>query len=273
MRREDEDAAAIVQRALERDGVTMAFNTTIDRVSHTPAAEGDAFPEISLHVGDRTIVVDALLVATGRRPNVNNLGLDVAGVDFDKRGVKVNDKLQTSNSSIFAVGDVIGSYQFTHAADFMARLVLRNALFFGRDKFSNLLIPWCTYSDPEVAHVGLYPRDIEERGMKYKTFTRPFEDVDRALLEGSTEGFVRIHVKHGTDEILGATIVGEHAGDLISELTLAMQSKTGLGALASVIHPYPTRADAIRQTGDMFNRTRLTLTVKKLFRRLMALQR
>jgi pyruvate/2-oxoglutarate dehydrogenase complex dihydrolipoamide dehydrogenase (E3) component len=155
----------------------------------------------------------------------------------------------------------------------MARMVVRNALFFGRDKFSNLLIPWCTYTDPEVAHVGLYEHDLEERGIRYKTFTRRFAEVDLAIVEGETEGFVRVHVKQGTDEILGASIVHPHAGDMISEITLAMQSKTGLGSLANVIHPYPTSAEAIRQVGDLYNRTRLTDTVKKIFRRLMAVKR
>lgn len=218
--------------------------------------------------------VDALLVATGRKPNVSGLGLESAGVEFDeRRGVIVDDNLRTSNGDIFAVGDVCTRYQFTHAADFMARLVIRNALFFGRGKFSRLLIPWCTYTQPELAHVGLYPRDLEEREIDYATFERRFADVDRAKVDGETEGFVRIHVKKGSDEILGATVVGEHAGDLISEIALAMRGEVGLGTLADVIHPYPTTAEAIRQAGDAYNRTRLTNTVKSLFRGLLALRR
>jgi pyruvate/2-oxoglutarate dehydrogenase complex dihydrolipoamide dehydrogenase (E3) component len=188
-------------------------------------------------------------------------------------GVKVNDGLQTSNPDVYAVGDVASIYQFTHMADFMARLVIRNALFFGRDKFSNFLIPWATYTDPEVAHVGLYEKDLQEKSIEFATFTREFSDVDRTILEGETEGFVKIHVKKGTDQILGATIVGSHAGDMISEITVAMQSGMGLGKLASVIHPYPTAAEAIRQCGDAYNRARLTPTVKGIFHRLMALKR
>ena len=158
-------------------------------------------------------------------------------------------------------------------ADFMARLVIRNALFFGRDKVSNLLIPWATYTDPEVAHVGLYENDLQDREIEFETYKREFSDVDRAILEEETEGFVKVHVKKGTDQILGATIVGSHAGDMISEITVAMQNGMGLGKLSSVIHPYPTRAEAIRQCGDLYNKTRLTTTVKKIFSRLMALQR
>ncbi len=224
--------------------------------------------------GERRLEFDALLVATGRKPTVKGLGLEHAGVDHDERmGVAVDDRLQTTNPNIYAVGDVASKYQFTHMADFGARLVIRNALFFGRDKFSNLLIPWATYTDPEVAHVGLYEKDLEERNIAFATFTREFADVDRGIVDGETEGFVKIHVKKGTEQILGATIVCSHAGDMISEITVAMQSGMGLGKLANVIHPYPTTAEAIRQCGDAYNRARLTPTVKGIFHRLMAFKR
>jgi pyruvate/2-oxoglutarate dehydrogenase complex dihydrolipoamide dehydrogenase (E3) component len=273
--REDADAASIVQESLEDDGVEFVFGANIERVSHEPPPHEDAYPSVTLHLADRPdVTVDALLVATGRRPNVDGLGLQEAGVEFDMRtGVVVDNRLRTTNTDVFAVGDVATKYRFTHAADFMARMVVRNALFFGRENFDDLLIPWCTYTDPEVAHVGLYPRDLEDRGFDFDTFTREFADVDRAKLEGDTDGFVRIHVASGSDEILGATIVGPHAGDLISEITLAMQTDTGLGTLANVIHPYPTIAEAIRQSGDNYNRTRLTTTVKKLMRQVLSLRR
>jgi pyruvate/2-oxoglutarate dehydrogenase complex dihydrolipoamide dehydrogenase (E3) component len=151
------------------------------------------------------------------------LGLEHAGVDYDEwMGVAVNDRLQTSNPDIYAVGDVASKYQFTYMADFSVRLVIRNALFFGRDNFSNLLIPWATYTDPEVAHVGLYEKDLKERNIEYATYMREFTDVDRGIVNGETEGFVKVHVKKGTNRILGATIVGSHAGDMISEITVAM---------------------------------------------------
>jgi len=224
--------------------------------------------------GERKLAFDALLVATGRKPAVKGIGLEKAGVEYDERqGVLVDDKLQTTNPSVYAVGDVATRYQFTHMADFMARLVIRNALFFGRDKVSNLLIPWATYTDPEVAHVGLYESDFHDREIEFETYKREFSDVDRAILEEETEGFVKVHVKKGTDQILGATIVGSHAGDMISEITVAMQNGMGLSKLSSVIHPYPTTAEVIRQCGDLYNKTRLTTTVKKIFSRLMALQR
>ena len=271
--KEDPDAAKIVENSLRRDGVTFAYNVNYKGVESrggkppmTMVLEDDS--------GKRTLEFDALLVATGRKPTVKGLGLEDAGVEYDERmGVKVNDRMQTTNPDVYAVGDVASKYQFTHMSDFGARLVIRNALFFGRDKFSNLIIPWATYTEPEVAHVGLYEKDLQEQNIAFATFTREFSDVDRGIVDGETEGFVKIHVKKGTDQILGATIVGSHAGDMISEITVAMQSGMGLGKLANVIHPYPTAAEAIRQCGDAYNRGRLTPTVKGIFNRLMAFKR
>ncbi|MBW2573159.1 MAG: FAD-containing oxidoreductase [Deltaproteobacteria bacterium] len=271
--KEDPDAAKIIEKSLRQDGVTFAFHANYKRVESRIGK-----PQVTIVLedgsGERLIKFDALLVATGRKPAVRGLGLESAGVSYDERmGVTINDKAQTTNPDVYAVGDVASKYQFTHTADFMARLVIRNALFFGRDKFSSLLIPWATYTDPEVAHVGLYENDLQERNIEYATFTREFSDIDRSIVDGETEGYVKIHVKKGTDRILGATIVGSHAGDMISEITVAMQSGMGLGKLANVIHPYPTAADAIRQCGDAYNRARLTPTVKGIFHRLMAFKR
>ena len=271
--REDQDAANIVKNALIADGVTFAYNVNFKGVE----SRGRKAP-VSMIIeddkGERTLKFDALLVATGRKPTVKGLGLEDAGIEYDERmGVKVNDRMRTTNPDVYAVGDVASKYQFTHMSDFGARLVIRNALFFGRDKFSNFIIPWATYTEPEVAHVGLYEKDLEEQNIGFATFTREFSDVDRGIVDGETEGFVKIHVKKGTDQILGATIVGSHAGDMISEITVAMQAGMGLGKLANVIHPYPTAAEAIRQCGDAYNRSRLTPTVKGIFNRLMAFKR
>lgn len=271
--KEDPDAAKIVENSLRRDGVTIEYQANYKAVE---SRNGSSKVTIFLADGngDRALEFDALLLATGRKPAVEGLGLEDAAVTYDNRmGIQVDDRLQTTNPDVYAVGDVASKYQFTHMADFGARLVIRNALFFGRDKFSNLLVPWATYTDPEVAHVGLYEKDLQERGIGYATFSREFADVDRGIVDGETEGFVKIHVKKGTDQILGATIVGGHAGDMISEITVAIQSGMGLGKLANVIHPYPTTAEAIRQCGDAYNRARLTPTVKGIFHRLMALRR
>ncbi|MCH9675443.1 MAG: mercuric reductase [Gammaproteobacteria bacterium] len=268
--REDADAAALVYEALLHDGVHFEFSASTKAFRN----DGPANPAVVELADGRELRFDAVLVAIGRKPSVEGLGLEAAGVAFDARtGVTVDERLQTSNSNIYAVGDVASRYQFTHAADFMARAAIRNALFFGRANAQNLLIPWATYTDPEIAHVGLYPKDLDERGIAYETFLRDFADVDRTILDGEARGFVKIHVKRGSDEIVGATVVGTHAGDMISEITLAMQSRVGLGTIANVIHPYPTAADAIRQCGDAYNRTRLSPTIKAVFNRFLRFQR
>jgi len=265
------EAAQIVTDAMRSDGIQFQFQVSYKSVSHSANGIKLVYQQDNL---EQSLEGDALLIAIGRKPNVGGLGLEAAGVDYDSRqGVAVNDRLQTTNPNIYAVGDVATRFQFTHVSDFMARIALRNALAFGRDKFSSLLIPWATYTDPEVAHVGLYEKDLKERSIEYATYSRRFDDVDRSIVDGDTIGFVKIHVKRGSGQILGATIVGTHAGDMISEITLAIQSGTGLGSLAGVIHPYPTAAEAIRQCGDAYNSSRLTPTIKKVLYRLMAFQR
>ena len=211
------------------------------------------------------ITVDEILVGAGRRPNVGGLNLEVAGVKYDnKNGISVNDRLQSSNPRIYAAGDVCLKYKFTHTADAAARIVIQNALFGGHKKLSELTIPWTTYTDPEIAHVGMNESEAQEKGISIDTYMRPLGDVDRAIVDGEEEGFVKIHVKKGTDKILGATIVARHAGETISEITLAMANNLGLKSISNVIHPYPTQAEGIKQAADAYNRTRLTPLVKKL---------
>ena len=269
--REDRDGAGIVLQSMVQDGVKLLCCGKDLKLSR--AEGGKIRLTLESHGQSYDEVVDKILVAVGRTPNVEGLGLENAGVEYSKKGVRVNDRLQTSRRNIYAAGDICSPYQFTHAADFMARLVIRNALFFGRARASALTIPWTTYTDPEIAHVGLYEAQAREKGVQVDTYTRELKDVDRAILEGRTNGFVRVHVKKGKDKILGATVVAANAGDMICEITLAMTHGLGLGHLASTIHPYPTQAEAIRQVGDAFNRTRLTPLAKSLFTRLMAWRR
>jgi pyruvate/2-oxoglutarate dehydrogenase complex dihydrolipoamide dehydrogenase (E3) component len=271
MNREDADAAQLVQQVFVREGIHLILAATPTQVLKTDGGKLVGY-ECAGQPGE--IEVDEILAGAGRAPNVENLGLDAAGVKYDPReGVVVNDRLQTTNRRIYAAGDVCLKYKFTHMADATARIVIQNALFCGRKKVSALTIPWCTYTDPEVAHVGLNEAEAARQGIPIQTFTRPLSEVDRAILDGEAEGMVKIHVKRGSDKILGATIVARHAGEMISEITLAMAGKIGLGALASVIHPYPTQAEAIRQTGDLYNRTRLTPFVKQLLARFLAWRR
>ena len=268
--REDRDAAAILRTALERDGVNILCDGKDLNVSRH--AEGIRW-HLASGGAEQSGVADQLLVAVGRAPNVEGLGLESAGVTFSSQGVAVNERLQTDNPAIFACGDVCSRYQFTHAADFMARLVIQNALFQGRRRSTALTIPWATYTSPEVAHVGLTPAEAAAQGVAIDTFTQPLAKVDRAILDGEDEGFVRVHVRQGTDHIVGATIVAAHAGDLIGELSLAMTNQIGLGGLGASIHPYPTQAEAIRKVGDLYSRTRLTPFVKRLLARWLAWQR
>ena len=259
--REDPDAVAIVQAELERDGVRLVMGATIERVDR----EGEERRiRLVTDQGDEVVAVDRILVAAGRRPNTDGLGLGVAGVNHDHRGITVDDTLQTSNPRIYAAGDVCMAWQFTHAAEDAARIAVQNALFPGRRRLSTLTMPWCTYTDPEVAHVGLSAEQAEAQGVSVETYTQPWPAVDRALTDGDDEGFVRIHTRRGRDEILGATIVARHAGEMISEVTLAMVAKLGLSTLSTVIHPYPTQADAIRRTALQYSVSRVTPMVKRL---------
>jgi len=260
---EDREAAAIVRDALARDGIEVHEGVRIESV----AAGGGKRARFERDGVAREIETDEILVAAGRIPLVDGLNLEAAGVEYDGRiGVMVNDRLQTTNARIYAAGDVASPYRFTHVADASARIVIRNALFLGRQRASALTIPWCTYTDPEVAHVGLYEAQARRRG-GVRTFVQPLADVDRAVLDGETAGFVKVHVGERNDRILGATIVARHAGDLISELTLAITGGVGLGTIAQTIHPYPTQAEAIRKIADAYNRSRLTPRLSGLFRR------
>ena len=258
--REDPDAAAIVQASMIRDGVNLVVKCGVQRVERTDAGKVIHFT----CGGERSVVVDEILVGAGRAPNVEGLNLEAAGVTYDRHGVQVNDSLQTSNPRIYGAGDVCMAWKFTHAAEEAARVAVQNALLPGRRKLSVLTMPWCTYTDPEIAHVGMYEHEARQRGIDVDTFTHPWRDVDRAITDGEEDGFVKIHVKKGTDQILGATIVARHAGETISELTLAMVGKVGLKTLARVIHPYPTQADALRRAAFAYSVTRVTPLVKKL---------
>ncbi|MBI2947008.1 MAG: mercuric reductase [Verrucomicrobia bacterium] len=259
--REDADAAAIVSRVFDSEGLRMLSGVSVGRVEQTGGSRRIHFTREGQA---ETLDVDEILVSVGRIPNVEGLDLAAAGVEHSKQGVTVNDFLQTTHPDIYAAGDICSAHKFTHVADAMARLVIQNALFGGRKKVSSLIIPWCTYTDPEIAHVGLHEHDARKRGLAVKTFVQRFDEVDRAILDGETGGLVKVRVREGTDRILGATIVTRHAGEMIGEITVAIAGKMGLAKLANVIHPYPTQAEAIKKVADACNRTRLTPLVRKL---------
>jgi pyruvate/2-oxoglutarate dehydrogenase complex dihydrolipoamide dehydrogenase (E3) component len=269
--REDRDAAERVERAMVRDGVCLQLGAKIERVER---AGGDRIIYFSRNGGTDRLAVDQILVGVGRSPNVEGLDLERVGVAYDPRaGVTVDDRLRTTNPRIYAAGDVVPGHKYTHNSDFQARIVIQNALFFGRARASALTMPWSTYTDPEIAHVGLYERDAAARGIGVRTFVQELQDVDRAVLDGEALGFVKVHVRAGSDKILGATIVARHAGEMLPELTMAIAHGIGLGRIASVIHSYPTQAEAIRKLGDAYNRTRLTPLVKRVFGAWLAFSR
>jgi len=265
LNKEDVDAAEIVQNVLLKEGIQLILNSQIKRVIKT--TEGKTIDYIS---NDRkqSITVDEILVGAGRAPNVEGLNLETVGVEYDRKGVKVNDYLQTTNPKIYAAGDICMNWKFTHAADAAARIVIKNTLFspfgLGRSKLSNLVMPWVTYTDPEIAHVGMYEHEAQKAGIEVNTIKIPFSSVDRAIADGEVEGFVKILHEKESDQILGATIVARHAGEMISEVTTAIVNKIGLNGLSSVIHPYPTQAEGIKKAADAYRRTLLTPTSKKL---------
>ncbi len=269
--REDHDAAAVLEAALKRDGVEVMTGRRIKSVSPRGAERVIAVEKDGLA---SEIGVDEVLVGVGRAPAVEGLGLEAAKIEYDiTRGIVVDDHLRTTNPLVYAAGDVCSAYKFTHLADAQAKIALRNALFLGRSRASTLTIPWCTYTDPEIAHVGLSEDEARRRGVAVKAFTQPLAESDRAILDGETEGFVKILVKQGKDQIVGATIVASHAGEMITEITTAIVAGVGLGRLGDIIHPYPAQADAIRRAAVLYTRTRLTPFVARLLRAWLGLTR
>lgn len=263
----DAEAAQIIEETLTRDGVKVRLAAEAQQIS-----SGQGNKVVYYQVNDKmdSLTVEDILVATGRSPNVKGLNLEAVGVEYDaKKGVVIDDYLQTSNPNIYAVGDVAMEWKFTHAADAAARIAIQNALFsvfgIGRKKLS-LTMPWCAYTQPEVAHVGISAQEVEARSNEIDTFCVHLDDIDRAIIDGETDGFAKVYLKKGTDKILGATIVAAQAGDMISTITLAMVKKIGLGAIAGTIFPYPTQAEVIRKVADAYSRTRITPSLKKFTR-------
>lgn len=254
------EAAALVAKALAAEGV--ALHTGVKQLRAARTTEGASVSFDAAGVA-HAIEADAVLVAAGRVPNVEGLGLEAAGVKYTPRGVQVDDHLRTSNPRIFAAGDVASAFAFTHAADAQARIVIQNALFLGRTKASALTIPWCTYTSPEVAGIGKSAEALEKEGTPFSTHRVAMADLDRAVLDGETEGFLEVRTDP-RGKILGASAVSAHAGDLIGEVCLAMTHGLTMGQVSRAWHPYPTHAEAFRKAGDAFNRTRLTPFTKKL---------
>jgi pyruvate/2-oxoglutarate dehydrogenase complex dihydrolipoamide dehydrogenase (E3) component len=266
--REDHDAAGIVHRQLEGEGMAIINRAEILRVEPRGADKAIIF---SRDGRISEVVCQAILLAAGRAPNIEGLNLESAGVSYSADGVIVDDHLRTSNPRIYAAGDICSKHKYTHAADAMARIVLRNALSFGHSKIG--VMPSVTFTDPEVAHTGYNEADAQDAGFEVATITEHFNDLDRAILDGEDEGFARIHYDRRTGRILGGTIVARHAGEMISELTLAITHGLKMGALAKTIHPYPTQSEALRKIGDAYNRTKLKPWLLKFLKKWFEIRR
>lgn len=272
LNKEDRTVGDLLQTAFTQEGIKLFLESNIEKVER--GNEGKRIVYCSQGKLE-SVEVDAILVAVGRTPNVESLNLESVGVEYDKKGLKVNDYLQTTNASIYGAGDVCLPWKFTHVADASARIIIKNALFspfgLGKAKISDLIIPWVTYTDPEIAHVGLNENDAKVKGIEIETVQVMMGTVDRAITDNQTQGFIKVYHKKGSDQILGATLVGSHAGEMISQITTAIVHKIGLSGLSTVIHPYPTQAEVIKKAADGYRRKLLTPTSQKFLKLLAKL--
>ncbi len=258
---EDEDASLLVAHALARDGVRLHLGVRVV----SAACAGRA--KVLMLDNGASIESDEVLAAAGRQRNLDSLGLDRVGVRVNNRtGIEVDARLRTSHPDIFAAGDVCSRYQFTHSADAHARIVIRNSLFHGRARADHLVIPWCTYTRPEVAHVGATRAQLQSDRQRFDTYRFDFGDLDRGRTDGAADGYAEVLTERGSDRIIGATIVGKDAGEQLAPILVMMTNGLGLGSLASLVVPYPTRAEYLRRIADAYNRTRLTPWVARALR-------
>ena len=254
---EEEEASAAIESALTQAGTTVYLNSAVTRASRNA-------DNVTLQTSELEVAADEVLVATGRRANIEDLGLEAAGVVVEDGLIKVDSKMRTSNRRIFAAGDVCSRTQFTHNADAQARIVVQNALFAPTASTKKLVVPHCTYTKPEVAHVGRSRRDLAAESTEFDVYRIDLGELDRSRTSGDADGYVEVLTRSGHDEILGATIVAQDAGEQIAGLCLAIAHGIGLSGLGKALLPYPTRAEYLRRLADAYNRTRLTDLTKRL---------
>lgn len=260
---EDPDASAVLKKQFEKEGIELILGAQVIRADKTESGK-----TVTLKVGDidHIIAADEILVAAGRIPNIEGLNLEAAQVDYHRRGVTVNDRLQTTSPKIYAAGDICSPYQFTHSADAMAKIVIQNALFFGRKKVSDLVMPWATYTSPEIAHVGMTSTEAGEKKDAVVTYTMQMSEIDRAVLEEEADGFARVHVDRKSGRLLGATMVSSHAGESISEMGLAITSGLKMSHIGATIHPYPTQAEIWKRLANAHLKESFTPRIAKIFK-------
>jgi pyruvate/2-oxoglutarate dehydrogenase complex dihydrolipoamide dehydrogenase (E3) component len=250
--REERDAAELLSLALARDGVETRLNTTV-----VGARGGHAEKLIDVVNDDLkySIAVDEILLTVGRMPNVEGLDLDAAGIATEPgEGIKVDEFLCTTNADVYAAGDVCKEDKFANVAEASARIAVRNAFGGKEQRQSHWTVPWCTYCDPEIAHIGMHVMDARLESIPIKGFTIMMQDVDRAITDGQDDGFVKIYIREGSDEILGATIVAARASEMINEMSVVMSAGIGMRRLATILHSYPAQSDAIRLAALAFVR-------------------
>ncbi len=254
--KEDPDVAEVLAARLRSEGVRILDGSTATRVT---TRSGKKVVTVKTAAGVETeIAADEILVAVGRTANVDGLGLEAAGVKFSKKGIEIDDRCRTNVPSVWAVGDVAGGPLFTHWAGHQARVVIRNILFPGSTRHDLANLPWTTFTEPEIAHVGLNETGAKAKGVAHQVFKVPFDSIDRAVCDGETEGYFAKVVAGPKGEILGATIVHPQAGNLLPELVLAKKHGIPLGKISATIHTYPGLSDVVRALGDAYMRTKLT---------------
>ncbi|MBL4767495.1 MAG: mercuric reductase, partial [Rhodobacteraceae bacterium] len=265
---EDPDASAVLKDQFDQDGIEVILGAGVLRAG---LSEGGKTVTLKQDGIERILEADQILVAAGRQPNIESLNLDAAGVATHRRGVTVTDRLQTTSRRIYAAGDVCSPYQFTHSADAMAKIVIQNALFFGRKKTSDLVMPWVTYTSPEVAHVGMTAEQAVQKGEDIITLSAQMAEVDRAVLDSETSGFARVHVERRSGRVVGATMVSAHAGESISQMALAITSGLKMAQIGATIHPYPTQAEVWKRLANAALKEKFTPRIARIFKIFLSL--
>jgi pyruvate/2-oxoglutarate dehydrogenase complex dihydrolipoamide dehydrogenase (E3) component len=243
---DDAELAATLRETLDDEGVEYVLGAQVERVSQEDGT-------ITILAGEQgPVKADAMLLATGRTANVDGLNLDAAGIDYTRQGITVDDRCRTSQGHVYAVGDVTGRYQFTHMSNHMAKVAVTNALLKVPSTIDSDHVPWVTYTEPELGHVGAHASDLDAQGISYETYRFPYDQLDRAITEGETTGQIKVHATSLTGKILGASVLGERAGELITAFTIAMRNGVTLRNLGDTIHPYPAYGEGVRRVADQW---------------------
>jgi dihydrolipoamide dehydrogenase len=246
---DDPELADMLKKMLKDEGIDYVLDAKVKKIDKQDA---NIIVTIEKEAREEYITGDQVLVATGRQANVQDLGLDEAGIEYSDKGIKVNGKCRTNKTHIYACGDITGRYQFTHMSEHMAKVAVTNALVKFPQSIDTDHVPWVTFTDPELGHVGATEEELQEKGVNYETYRFPYSKIDRALTDSEQQGLIKIHAKQWNGKIYGASILGAHAGELISEYALAMKNGVTLRNMADTIHPYPTYSLGARRAADQW---------------------